>query len=408
MVGIIPNTKPATQCTITVGPLHDNKRTSQDKESVTKKAKVEERQTRVDQSIKTHNFAKQVEIILPSSSYNKDLERLLVGPEPIPFFRVRCSLKLFLQGDFMDLFIKKNSCLVISETKIDHEDTFAISNGTLHISLTKESFERAGLTSNFKKPKSRDINTKYRTSFDLRSPKSIKGQSNLFDRLLWAADNTLNKDVDFAFTLTDSTGNPIGSASKDMDKVLEGFKEFNLHKSYVNCTTTVYEDITAAIPRFALPKDYQPETPIADKSLFDPHKFDLEVLQEWGSNLHEWLGLVSLGSDRLQVGDSVDKYISSYEPGFANNDKKNEAKSITIVKWRGGLIPAHFIWNLWKLVEATSSWVSLNVYGVEDSPVSWGNREHTVTVNGENNYQAVKLAEDDHYLLLEILDGGDP
>lgn len=408
MVGIIPNSKPATQCTITVGRIHGNKSVEKNGENLTKKAKIEDLQTKVDESIKTFNFAKQVEIILPSSSYSKDLEKLLVGNEPITFFRVKCSLKHFLQSDFMDLFIKKNSCLVISETKLDHEDTFAITNGSLHLSLTKESFERAGLTSKFRKPKSRDSNSKYRTTFDLRSPNSIKGQSNVFDRLLWAVENTLNKDVNFAFTLTDSTGNPIESTSNDMTKVLEVFKDFDLQKSYVNCTTTVYEDILGAIPRFALPKDYQPENPVTDKSLFDSRKFDFEVLQEWALNLNEWLGLISLGSDRLQVGDSVDKYISSYEPGFVNSDKKNVAKSITIVKWRGGLIPAYFIWNLWKLVEATPSWVSLNVHGVEDSPVSWGNREHTVTMGGENNYQAVKLAEDDTYLLLEILDGGDP
>lgn len=343
---------------------------------------------------------------MPSEAYTKELEAAIVGNggDCIPFYRATCPLSLFLDPAFMDVFIRQNSCLVVSETRLDHDDSFAIANGKLYFSLTKETFERAGLTAQVTKPSTKSANRKYRISYDLRSPNSLKGASAQFDRLLWVLDNMLTNSIPFAFTMFDSKGAPLQLDTFPEAKAL--FTSYQLASSFVKCKTTVYEDISAAIPEFVVPDDPQSTTVTIPESEYN--SFLREVHQEWALNLQEWLGMVSLGSDRLQAGDSIDPCLCDYEPAFVDSSLKNRETSITVLTWSGGLIPSSHSWRAWQAIATSSSWASLSVHGVEDAPVSWGSREHMYASGGENHYTAIKLAPSAYdYLLLELTGGGD-
>lgn len=342
---------------------------------------------------------------MPSEAYTKEFESAVVQ-DPIPFYRATCPLRLFLDVEFLDRFIKKNNCWIISETRLDHDDTFALVNGVLYFSLSRETFERAGLTAQVKKPTSKSANQKYRISYDLRSPSSTRG-SAMFDRLLWALNNTLTDSVPFAFTLAKSDSfTPL--YLRDYPPALALFDTYQLHSSHVQCTTTVYEDISAALPEFVVPDNEATQQALGPMTETERATYGREITQEWALNLQEWLAMVALGSDRIQAGDDIDPCLCTYEPAFTDSSLSKKSRSFTVLTWKGGIIPSGVAWNTWQALTKLDSWASLSANGVEDTPVSWGTREHTYTLGGENDYTAIKLAPHDYdYLLLEVTDGGD-
>lgn len=327
----------------------------------------------------------------------------------------------------------------------------------LYLSLTRETYERAGLTAQAKKPASKSANQKYRLAYDLRSASSTRGQP-MFDRLIWALENTITEDVAVAFTVTKSdncTPLSLDTPSLDTDtdtdtttseeeskapSIMSLFDTYTLTTTHLSITTTIYKDISPLIPDFAVPHD--PQT-LAAVAVFNDRPaeqatFEREITQEWALDLQEWVTLVALGSDRVAAGDDVDPVYCAYRPAFVKSDelsddglhdklsdeqkkeqkkeqkeaekknKQKKEKSITVVTWSGGLIPAGVVWNLWKALEKVNTWAAINVHGVEDTPVSWGSREHTYTLGGENHYTAMKLSPGAYdYLLLEVTDAGD-
>lgn len=336
----------------------------------------------------------------------------------------------FFEPAFFETYIKQNTAYVVSETRLDHEDTFAIVDGVLHLSLTRATYERAGLTQNNsknKQPHKRSAGEQmHRLSFDLRSTESVRGQPK-FDRLLWALENTpLAEHKAVAFTVTKADSSVPLELSETAQAVFAKFGNGSaLVKSTVQATTTVYDDIAAAtVPAFSSPRN----DPIVQSALANMQHADSdstaqaadnysrEAVQEWAMEIEGWLGLVALGSDRLCVDDEIDPYICDYRPpasSLAGVDAatNKEATSVSVTTLRGGIVPPGLVWRIWDHVlqaAARKGWAALSVHGVEDTPVAWGSRPHSYTLGGENNYTAVRLVsaqqQDYGYLLLEITD----
>ena len=62
-------------------------------------------------------------------------------------------------------------------------------------------------------------------------------------------------------------------------------------------------------------------------------------LDEYATDVYEWLYLVRLGSPRVAVGDTIDPYLSTYAvPGGLDGEGAQEGK-LCRVSWEGFLSP---------------------------------------------------------------------
>lgn len=351
----------------------------------------------------------------------------------MPFYRASAPLRVFLEPAFMDAYIKRNNVYLVSETKLDHEDTVALVDGVLYLSLTRATYERAGLTVTTVKTKFKAKRSKgkreqfYRLQFDLRAPDAVSGEAR-FDRLKWALENTIKDAVAVAFTVTAADCRTPVALSSEAVSLFDAYG--GLTTSSLRCTSTIYADIAAAtVPVFRVPtssEDASVRAALAslqagggDSGAAEADKYSREVIQEWAVDVQEWLGMVALGSDRLSVDDRVDPALCDYRPAFGSGSAAAGAtESLTVVTWAGGLIPPGLAWHVWQHMACSDSgtWAAMSVHGVEDAVVSWGARPHSYTLGGENHYVAIKLEgknpegegrKGHDYLLMEITDGGD-
>lgn len=406
MVPLAQSNSPQTRCILTIDtaeiPLKSY--TEDDSEPATKKPKLDHakpkkpRLSKIHKCIQTHNFATKVQLICPSEIYSKTNEIWkTVNNDLIMYYKAKCALKHFFKGPFQTNSEKmRNKLSLVSLTKLDCENSFALVDNSLYVSLNPETYRRAGLTGKFDRPKKSSHGAdKYFKQYDLYELHKGDGK-----RLLWALENTLTDVIEFGF------------AFQDLDKSLlseieDYFKleAIDLEKSIINKNIQIYDNISTTIPEFVRPS-------LSTKFLNDDEKknYDQEVLQEWAVQLNEWTQLVSLNSYCLQDDHIVDNYICSYSPQYSRRQPKvsGEKTSITVLTWSGGLIPRKYIVDLFNsMCSVKNSWATLSVHGYQDTPVSWGSRKHTCLTGGDNSYTIIKLEDSKNdALLLEFIDGG--
>lgn len=118
----------------------------------------------------------------------------------------------------------------------------------------------------------------------------------------------------------------------------------------IRCTSAPQ---TTEHPDVAVPPLTRPPGPIADRGN--------EELPGFASEIYEWLSLLRLQSPRVSSADSVDPYLSRYQP--PGEPGQRTASRLCTVVWEG-LLPPCFARNV--LVEAilalpSKSWFSMAV-----------------------------------------------
>jgi hypothetical protein len=129
-----------------------------------------------------------------------------------------------------------------------------------------------------------------------------------------------------------------------------------------------------------------------------------ETVEEWATSCYEWGSLAILGSPRICSRDDIDSYLCNY----SILDPTEGQWAIATLTWTG-LIPMAWTLNLWKQLRdglPGCEWFSLNVQGIEDSPIAWLNKEHTFHFGGENHYTIFRL-EDGRSLCFKVVSGKD-
>lgn len=302
-------------------------------------------------------------------------------------YNLTCSLLKFLQNEFIDTFIRgKNVFTIVSQTKLDHEDSFAIINGKLFMSLTKSTFEQAGLPGR----KSKLDSSRYIVTYDLRNTNLNVGHTG-FDRLLWSLSNTII-GREFHFLLTVS--------HKLSEELLNYFNGSDLKESPIKFQSSSIKDVM--IPSWQLPLDSQSSS-----------TYKRIVFEEWVTNRLEWSALVSLGSDQVLSTCNVDSYLSQYS---VLDSSESENVSLTTISREidkihglnnGPLISSitdSFLASIFSAVKP--QWFVLNIYGYENTPVAWNEREHALSGNGLNHLTIFKLP-DDNYVIMKLMNGKD-
>ncbi|KAG5519483.1 hypothetical protein PMAC_002110 [Pneumocystis sp. 'macacae'] len=268
------------------------------------------------------------------------------------------KLSWFLCDDVLNKLIKTEILCALSMNHIDTDDVICINKGIIILSLTKETYEKAGLVG---KPSAfSKISSRWNVTLDMRDSSMKKGKKG-FNRILWSFENNFLREFSFK----------ISALNEDDIKVIE--------------------EVVGLSSRLAHFEDYESGQILCPSFSYPEEIYDLDlnkiIRREWAMEIYEWLGLVSLRADKLRIQNKPGPYISTYHISNAL-----EGEVMTFL-W-SGMISCTWILNIWTslLNIQDMNWFSLTVNGFEDSPISWENCEHGYFYGGENTYTLLKLS----------------
>lgn len=147
-----------------------------------------------------------------------------------------------------------------------------------------------------------------------------------FERIAWAFKNVLNHSLTWLF--------------------------HDLHQSSATekGPLIAHAHVSARPEALRIPRAKVP--PLTQQTLPDLCDADADG---YGAAVLEWLGLVSLGSPRVDAGDDVDAFLSRYEVpvpyrGAADGDAEvTRTAGVVRLRWRG-LVPAGWLLGVWMVV----------------------------------------------------------
>ncbi|KAI0110280.1 ribonuclease P 40kDa subunit [Daldinia grandis] len=282
----------------------------------------------------SQDFVHKVDLILPAELMQLVEDKLTGDPSRAPIFhKVIMAVGQILEGDFFTEYIKIGNIMMLSEGRIDSENVFLLKEGMLTMYLEKETYERAGLVGKPHGVKGkRGLKPRWVVQFDLRNPSMLHGKKG-FDRLAYACKNVFNAPVTWLFHNLSKTPVP--------DPLSRHYPvKYTSHPK-------VSEDISTKLPSL--------KPPIAILS----SQGQLE-LDEFATDIYEWLSLVRLDSPRINIDDKIDPYLSNYTvPGTP--DSLREGK-LCRVSWQGFIPPRWTRQTLAELILAlpAKSWFSLS------------------------------------------------
>ncbi|KAL2104727.1 hypothetical protein VUR80DRAFT_9766 [Thermomyces stellatus] len=284
------------------------------------------------------DFAHRVDLVLPEDAFLQLEEGLSGGGVAPPVhFRVTAALGALLDGAFYLEFVKTGKVAMLSQGIQNIDNIFTIVDGELTMYLDKETYERAGLVGKPDGAKgNRAGKPRWIVRYDLKAPSMLHGKKG-FDRLLYACRNVFSAPVTWLYSYTQE---PDSDPLKDLDPVK--FTARYAPSPTLNVNTPPLSSLTTALT--------------SSRPDFD----------EAAAELYEWLSLVRLSSPRVEVGDSIDPYLSGYRvPGDAPAPSR-----LRRVSWRGFISPTWVRDTLARvLVDAPSrSWLSLSATAFGKGP----------------------------------------
>ncbi|KAF9419192.1 Ribonuclease P protein subunit p40 [Podila epigama] len=187
-----------------------------------------------------------------------------------------------------------------------------------------------------------------------------------FDRIKWCFENTYTGVI------------PMVLASVDQDGVslpLEFPESTRAQKLGYKVQTTVLDNIMI------------PDTTVIRTIGKNDVRWRLNVAE-----LFEWIGMAGIQSERITVHDNIDPYLCVYSnPAQATSERTGSSGYLLEIS---GFIPSVSILPIFESLRdllnkdtstcTTSGWANFTVWGFQDSPISWRDREHGHLLTGEN------------------------
>ncbi|EXJ58968.1 hypothetical protein A1O7_06399 [Cladophialophora yegresii CBS 114405] len=181
-------------------------------------------------TIREVSYGRSATIMLPDDLHRIIWDSVMADTSRPKYAKVIMKLEDVLKGDFFNEYIKKGrthstpsrtqginkaptavpadsdgclhsgNILMISEGEPGVDDTFSLNEGILSIELSKASYERAGLQGVPVSSSSgrKHVKSRYLVEVNLRLPSMLRGKQG-FDRLVWAAQHTLNRSLNWLF-----------------------------------------------------------------------------------------------------------------------------------------------------------------------------------------------------------------
>ncbi|RAL17231.1 ribonuclease P protein subunit p40, partial [Aspergillus homomorphus CBS 101889] len=273
-----------------------------------------------------HPFIHTVEVTLPKEAHTTIQASLDSRLQKLRYARVFMSLSSLLEPDFFNTYIKTGNILMISEGRSGSDSVFTLRDGILKLELSREIFERTGLTGKPVRSGGRKhAKERYVIELNLRLPSMLHGKKG-FKRIEYAFQNVLTQSVAWLFFDLSSTTNGIA----DDDLSLKGN-----HPQIIPCEPVLTEHPNILVPPLDTLKLTDPPSTAGSSS-------SPEALQNQCTEIAEWLAMVSLASPRVSAADDVDPYLSRYCVPDADEAK---ATDLVTLRWRG-LIPSKWVVGL--------------------------------------------------------------
>ncbi|KAI8812974.1 ribonuclease P 40kDa subunit-domain-containing protein [Cladochytrium replicatum] len=331
--------------------------------------------------VRNHTFNCCVQVLVPGSHEPQFFEDLITsGSESSFYFLARnCPLSTFISPDFLsETLMKGRFCALSIHSRIDSGDVFALlPSGLLILNVTKDTYEQLGLTG-----KASSFGKRFQIVIDLTDSK-FKPGNKMFDRVSWCFQNPLNGTFDFVLSLTDSeTG-----SSLDLNLPTQ----ISIEKRKIEVEKRMDTDVF--VPNFSegvSNGNSSNRMDVDDDQIRKSNSGGAPALEvsQFALDSFEWLGMVASASPRLNTKRKVDPSIAVYEPPIPST-----ISSVISIRLKG-LISPERIGSIVRMARTeVKQWVAVLVWGVKDSPVSWGTKEHGFLLNGENHYAAVILDE---------------
>ncbi|KAH6648233.1 ribonuclease P 40kDa subunit [Truncatella angustata] len=281
------------------------------------------------------DFIHKVDLILPQEAAEKFRMKLAQEAYSPTYHRVIMKLGDILDGEFFTQYIKVGNIIMLSEGSTAQDNVFALKDGTLTMFLEKESYERGGLQNG--KPHGvrgkRGLQPRWIVEYDLRNKANFPGKKG-YDQLLRACDRVFDKPITWLFHRQSSTPDP--------DPLLR----FSPVK-YTSAPFLV-EELRANTPSLNMPAEALAEQ-------------GQPALDEFATEVYEWLSLLRLQSPRVYTGDSIDPFLSRYSMGGGMGTL--EQATLCKVSWQGFIAPGWTRQALAGIILSISSrsWFSLSV-----------------------------------------------
>ncbi|KAK6363669.1 hypothetical protein TWF730_001089 [Orbilia blumenaviensis] len=347
-------------------------------------------------TIHDHIYNQQVDLLLPDEICEVVQQRLSEQLKPLQYHRIFMGPKHILEKEFYNHYIRQGNIILLSDGRVDVDDVYCLYDGKLFLFLRKETYEKAGLVGRQAAFGGRK-KERWVVEYNLREPHMVHGKK-AFDRLVWSFENVFKQQN--AWLFCDLNQEAIDPSSPPPEPTLKGLTP-------------------PTVLRIAAPTITHPSNPIKLATFTHkpptgkPTDYDRAIFFDWITSLHEWLALVSINSDRLNVTDSIDPLLSRYEPPIDEDDTSSPVTGkISKVSWRG-FIPAEYILKIFNIIQEVvphNQWYSITVHGFQNTPISWKGRQHNVVgggMGGENLYTILRFAGINDTSAIGEDDGGD-
>ncbi|PYH42119.1 ribonuclease P protein subunit p40 [Aspergillus saccharolyticus JOP 1030-1] len=288
-------------------------------------------------AILAHPFIHTVEVTLPKEAYSTIQSSLESRLQKLRYARVFMSLSSLLETEFFNTYIKTGNILMISEGRSGSDSVFTLRDGILKLELSREIYERTGLTGKpIRSGGRKHAKERYVIELNLRLPSMLHGKKG-FKRIEWAFQNVLNQSVAWLFFDLSSDTNGIA----DADQTLKGN-----NPQILPCEPTLTEHPQVLVPPLdtlkITPTGLNPSGAAAATTTTTKTITDQEELRDQCTEISDWLAMVSLSSPRVTATDDIDPYLSRYSVPDAD---EAQATDLVSLRWRG-LIPAKWIVGL--------------------------------------------------------------
>ncbi|KAI1382951.1 ribonuclease P 40kDa subunit [Hypoxylon trugodes] len=284
-------------------------------------------------SLLAQDFVHKVDLILPQELVQIVTDKIVGDPNRAPtFYKVIMTLGQIIDGDFFTEYIKIGNIIMLSEGRLDSDNVFSLKDGVLTMYLDKKTYERAGLVGKPQGVKgNRGFKPRWVVQFDLRSPSMLHGKKG-FDRLAYACKNVLNTPLTWLFHNLSKTPVPDPLARH--------------YPTKYTSNPDVSQELLTKVPQLKPPPAI----------LSSQNRPDLD---EFATDLYEWISLIRLGSPRVNVDDKIDPYLSGYAvPG----ESEMQEGKLCRISWQGFIPPkwTHRILADVILALPSKSWFSLS------------------------------------------------
>ncbi|KAI8623657.1 ribonuclease P 40kDa subunit [Xylariaceae sp. FL1651] len=282
----------------------------------------------------SQDYVHKVDLILPEELLHLIKDNILNDVTRVPYYhRVIMTLGQVLEGDFFTQYIKIGNIMMLSEGKVDSGNVFSVKEGVLRMYLDKETYERAGLVGKpYGVKGGRGLKPRWIIEYDLRSSSALHGKKG-FDRLVYACKNALNVPITWLFSNISATPSP--------DPLSE-----HCPTKYTS-VPVLTQDMITTMPSLKIPPAI-----FVDRSR--------QELDEYATEVYEWISLVRLESPRVRPGDSIDPYLSTYAiPGLPSEIRDGR---LCKVSWQGFISPSWAARTLAELIQAlpAKAWFSFS------------------------------------------------